>query len=526
MKKFYKFLLLFCIFNLIPIGLKSQIGSFFSKYEPSRRWSVGFQISPTELNGDADNLQLGTSIGLHAKYSFGQTFALKVSGNIGQLKGGRGYQQISRNGSKQYNGLFRNGINVNDEGNQAPSEDSYTFTNNFKDLNISTVYTLGNLSFLRPLRKYQIFMLVGAGAIWSNAKGDWTDTTQRWKQVTGNYKAENGEFLTYNGGRKANGKTKSAVNFAVPFGVGVKRNFGTVLDLGIEYRMHYTRSDNLDALSAPVWRNRFTDFYSLVSFQASFKIKNKKENDQNHYDWLNPVESLYEKMDSINNVVTGLSKDGDGDGVADFLDKDPNTPEGVNVYGNGTAVDSDGDGIIDVNDEQPFSEKGSQVDDKGVMIDEDNDGVPDYRDEDLKSPVNSIVNNKGIHITPQATPGSSSTSTGVSCCDCNDVVFPPIVFEQGSSKIKPEYYGILHDIATKMKECPELRIITIGYPDGSVGAKSGEQISRMRVTQVVDYLNDYYGIQRNRINVEYKTTIDATSKYQKNRKVEIKKIER
>lgn len=524
MRKFYKMLVLVGIITIIPIELKSQVGSYFTKYEPSRRWSLGFQISPTELNGDADNLKFGTSIGLHAKYSFGQSFAVKVSGNIGQLKGGRDYQQISRNGSRQYNGLFRNGINVNDEGNQAPSEDSYEFSNNFKDLNISTVYTLGNLSFLRPLRKYQIFMLVGVGAIWSNAKGDWLDTNQRWNEVAGNHKAPVGEFLTYNGGRKPNGKVKSAMNMALPFGIGFKRNFGTVLDLGIEYRMHYTRTDNLDALSAPVWRNRFTDFYSLLSFQASFKIKNKKENDENHYDWLNPVESIYEKMDSINNVVTGLSKDGDGDGVADFLDKDPNTPEGVNVYGNGTAIDSDGDGVIDANDEQPFSEKGAQIDDKGVMVDVDNDGVPDYRDEDTKTPDNSIVNNKGINIvTPQS---SSSGNTGSLCCDCNDVVFPPIVFEKGSSKIKPEFYGILHEIAIKMKECPDLRIITIGYPDGSVGAKSGEQLSRMRVTEVVDYLNDYYGIQRNRINVEYKTTVDAESKYQKNRKVEIKKIER
>ncbi|MCC6721950.1 MAG: OmpA family protein [Bacteroidia bacterium] len=525
MKKNYKFLFFVSVIIIFPLESISQIGSFFTKFEPSRRWSLGFQISPTETNGDADNIQFGTAIGLHAKYSFGQTFAVKFSGNIGQLKGGRDYQQISRNGSKQYNGLFRRGLNINDPGNQAPSEDSYEFTNNFKDFNVSTVYTLGNLSFLRPLRKYQIFMLVGAGAIWSKAKGDWTDTIQRWKQVAGDYKAPVGEFLTYNGGAKPNGKIKSAVNFAVPFGIGVKRNFGTKLDLGIEYRMHYTRCDNLDALSAPVWRNRFTDYYSLLSFQASFKIKNKKDNDENHYDWLNPIESLYEKMDSINNVATALSKDGDGDGVADFLDKDPNTPEGSNVYGNGKSIDSDGDGIDDTNDSQPFSEKNAIVDDKGVMLDEDNDGVPDFRDEDTKTPVNSIVNNKGIHVTPQSSP-SSSTSSSATCCDCNDVVFPPIVFEKGSSKIKPEYYGILHEIASKMKECPELRILTIGYPDGVVGAKSGEQLSRMRVTEVVDYLNDYYGIQRNRINVDYKTTIDESSKYQKNRKVEIKKADK
>ncbi|MFM9944882.1 MAG: OmpA family protein [Bacteroidia bacterium] len=520
MRKLFINLLLFCIL-IIPEIAQAQIGTFFTKYEPSRRWSVGVQLSPTEIQGDADNLQLAMSFGGHVKYSFGQTFALKMNANIGQLKGGRNYQQISRNGSKQYNGNFRRGVNINDAGNQAPSEDSYNFTNNFKDFNITTVFTLGNISFLRPLRKYQIFMLVGAGVVLSNVKGDWENKKDRWTEVSGDTSAALGEFLKYNGGTSGS-RVKSAKNFTVPFGVGVKRNFGKILDLGIEFKMHYTRTDNLDALSAPVWRNRFTDYYTLISFQASFKIKTKTENDENHYDWLNPVETLYEKMDSITAIANALAKDSDGDGVADFLDKDPNTPEGVNVYGNGIAIDSDGDGIIDVNDDEPFSDKGATIDNKGVMIDIDNDGIPDYRDEDPSSPSNTVVNNKGIHVTPSGSP-SSISSGGAGCCDCNDVVFPPVVFESGSSKIRPEFYGILHEIAMKMKECPDLKIRTVGYPDGSVGAKSGEQLSRTRVNAVVDYLNDYYGIQRNRISVDYKTSEDSGSRYQKNRKVEIKK---
>ncbi len=513
MRKLLTYTLLYS-FLFTPIFSYSQVGNFFTKYESSRRWSIGIQLSPTEIQGDADNLQLAMSFGGHVKYSFGQSFALKMNANIGQLKGGRDYQQISRNGSKQYNGVFRRGKNIKDPGNQAPSEDSYSFTNNFKDLNICTQYTLGNISFLRPLRKYQIFMLVGVGAVWSNAKGDWENKADRWTAVSGDTNARPGEFLKYKGR-----------NFTVPFGVGVKRNFGKVLDLGLELRMHYTRTDNLDALSAPVWRNRFTDFYTLIGFTASFKIKNKKSNDENHYDWLNPVESLYEQMDSISAVAKALGKDGDGDGVADFLDKDPNTPEGINVYGNGIAIDSDADGIIDANDDEPFSDKGATVDNKGVMIDIDGDGIPDYRDEDIYSPANSVVNNKGVNVIPSGTPGTATGNaySGAGCCDCNDVIFPPVVFDLGSSRIRPEYYGILHEVAKKMKECPDLKIRTIGYPDGSVGAKSGEQLSRSRVNAVVDYLNDYYGIQRNRISVDYKTKADTESRYQKTKKVEIKK---
>ena len=51
-------------------GSQAQMGQYFSKYELSKRWSVGLQLSPTALNGDADDIGIGMSGGLHVKYSF------------------------------------------------------------------------------------------------------------------------------------------------------------------------------------------------------------------------------------------------------------------------------------------------------------------------------------------------------------------------------------------------------------------------------------------------------------------------
>ena len=39
--------------------------------------------------------------------------------------------------------------------------------------------------------------------------------------------------------------------------------------------------------------------------------------------------------------------DSDGDGVADYLDKCPDTPKDAKVDGKGCPVDSDGDGVAD-----------------------------------------------------------------------------------------------------------------------------------------------------------------------------------
>src|SRR6056300_202740 len=76
---------------------EAQVGTYFSKFRPSKKWSVGLQISPTHLNGDADDAKLGLAFGAHAKYSVSQSFGLKLSGNIGSLKGGRLDQDFSGN---------------------------------------------------------------------------------------------------------------------------------------------------------------------------------------------------------------------------------------------------------------------------------------------------------------------------------------------------------------------------------------------------------------------------------------------
>ena len=49
-----------------------------------------------------------------------------------------------------------------------------------------------------------------------------------------------------------------------------------------------------------------------------------------------------------------MLKDSDGDGVPDYLDKEPNTPAGARVNSAGTTLDSDGDGTPDHMDNCPF----------------------------------------------------------------------------------------------------------------------------------------------------------------------------
>ncbi|WP_139955689.1 OmpA family protein [Flavicella sediminum] len=109
---------------------------------------------------------------------------------------------------------------------------------------------------------------------------------------------------------------------------------------------------------------------------------------------------------SVDNVDT------DGDGVADVYDKEPNTPEGVKVYGNGVSVDSDNDGIADYKDDCPF-EKGSiakngcsdELEKEDIKlnysidnVDTDGDGVADVYDKEPNTPEGVKVYGNGVSV--------------------------------------------------------------------------------------------------------------------------------
>ena len=57
--------------------------------------------------------------------------------------------------------------------------------------------------------------------------------------------------------------------------------------------------------------------------------------------------------------------DNDFDGVADYLDNCPATPEGYIVDPNGCFLDDDGDGVLNERDRCPSNPPGFQVDENG-----------------------------------------------------------------------------------------------------------------------------------------------------------------
>lgn len=78
---------------------------------------------------------------------------------------------------------------------------------------------------------------------------------------------------------------------------------------------------------------------------------------EQHADWYIAADRYATKAE-LEQSITGIKdmlKDSDGDGVADYLDKEPNTPAGSRVNSQGVTQDSDQDGTPDHLDKCPFT---------------------------------------------------------------------------------------------------------------------------------------------------------------------------
>jgi OOP family OmpA-OmpF porin len=300
-----------------------------------------------------------------------------------------------------------------------------------------------------------------------------------------------GDKLTYDKNQKLSNENIKEVY--IPAGLGFKFRLSNIVSLDLGYDMKFIDSDNFDGYYAKSNNDKFSVFRGGLEFI----LGDKNKPDLNYvnpiammYDELKDptlrqeVEALKGRVTNVEQAITDLKKDTDGDGVADQFDKDNNTPAGAAVDASGRLLDTDGDGIPDYKDTCP-TEKGT-------------------------SELNGC-------------PSNTTTETGGVAVSKDN-----IQFEFNSSVLKTESYAILDKVISNLNAKKSAKIGLAGHASIEGTAEYNLQLSIDRANAVKMYLVNA-GADAKKITVKgYGATRPIASNEteegrMKNRRVEFRK---
>jgi OOP family OmpA-OmpF porin len=311
-----------------------------------RTWTLGVNggfTTPNVIIGGQNDF--GRNVGL-GEHTFGYYYGLSLRKQLAHSFGLQG--NLNRGNVIAYNNNAGTGV----LGGVGPYSTAKTDVQ--YDVNLSGVVNVATVDFLRRKNSVNFYVTAGYGlmayssALYTNYdKGDGTPAIDN----KGNYDGGNDDY------------TKEAY---IPVGLGVKFKLSDRVALDLGYSMKFIDGDNFDGVYAGG-----NDKFSYTQAGLEFSLGKKSKSDLN---WVNPVALLYDELKdpalrqevealkgrvaNVEQSVEDLKKDSDGDGVADHLDKEPNTEAGAIVDGAGRTLDTDGDGVPDHKDDCP-TEKGT-----------------------------------------------------------------------------------------------------------------------------------------------------------------------
>ena len=288
-------------------------------------------------------------------------------------------------------------------------------------------------------------------------------------------------FSTINDLKKRDRQTELYYKFATHLIYPISNR----IDLTAKAKYYLVNSDDLDFAhsSGRDVNGSKNDRFVSFAIGLTFNIGSKKSS----LHWYNPLDEVYHTQSKIKKKVQSMSRDSDGDGVADAFDKHKDTPEGVVVDGSGIPLDVDMDGVYDYQDEDLFTVKNAKVNNKGVELDSDGDGVPDSRDLQ-KSAKNALVNYQGIAVNSSENVGQST-------------ILPSLFFKTASAEIQQSDFKRLALAARIMKDNPNDKYFVVGHADKRGIIDDNADLAKRRAQVAINYLVDAFGIDASRLEL-------------------------
>jgi OOP family OmpA-OmpF porin len=291
------------------------------------------------------------------------------------------------------------------------------------------------------------------------------------------------------GAAEINGRKGFSLFHGLNLGTGIAFKLNNRVNLGIEQKFTFTAPgyDFLDAWKADgPGENNFNDFYSFTSFRVNINLGNAAKRVQPLW-WLNPYNYIYSELNVPKHMKLPpvVLPDGDGDGVTDQFDLEPNTP------------------------------KGCPVDTHGVTKDTDGDGVPDCRDKEILTQLKCFpVNSDGVGTCPEPAcckeirdmMANQQVTQPVAQCTIGSL--PSVQFANRSAKLSRTAENVLASAAATIIANPKCNIRVIGY---GASSKAAQQMSWERVNAVIKYLTEKQGIAESRLLFQYGQDGDANT---------------
>ncbi len=183
------------------------------------------------------------------------------------------------------------------------------------------------------------------------------------------------------------------------------------------------------------------------------------------------------------------TRDGDGDGVPDRIDRCPNTPQGCMVDEWGCQTDADGDGVCDSIDKCPNTPKGEKVDKHGCSANQRTLNAQQQAPPPAPTPAPKEVAPPPVEQPKPAAPVSEMERQLV---EGGKIRLENVYFETNSANLLPESEATLNEAGRTLEKFQNLKIEVQGHTDTRGSAAHNLRLSQARSESVRKYLLDHF----------------------------------
>jgi outer membrane protein OmpA-like peptidoglycan-associated protein len=484
--------------------------------KPKTMLEIGFSIGNPYLSSDIQtSYKLGKTFayGLTVRKDLGYVTSLRIQYNQGRTYGigWKGYHAIKNNPA--LTGRYDAAVNYSTIAQTQPIYLNYMM--NYKQLLGQIIINFNNIKFHKERTRFSLYGIVGAGPLFYNTRINQLDENGKmydyskidvtsgndhsvrlnrknqlkslWDE-TYESQAETDASWNHAGKQAKAGQYKWRLDGVFNAGLGIGVRLSRKISLNFETMQSFTGEDLVDGqrwqehnLEDPVLTSN-NDNLNYTSVSLNYNIGKKAAEP---LWWLNPIDNQLVALSEAKNKLAKIPEftDSDNDGVIDFLDREPNTPEGCPVDTHGVQLDSDKDGVPDCRDKEPFSVPGAKVDAEGVAEKKTNPEM-----DSLMAKVKDMIENAGNN-------GASKTFPGW--------YLPMIHFDLDKDYIKPDFYPDMFHLAQVMKMYPQMKVYIDGHTDIRHSNTYNEELSHRRAENAKNFLVKNYGIDPERLIVRY-----------------------